>query len=348
MRLETANARIGARRSRLLRREDFHALLAQPTVEGQAEVLRGLAPELEIPWVNASITAIEAALRAHQSKEESEILAAVAGSRARALLRAWLGLEEADAVKAVARALLFGGQLDESTAAAPATPGLESEVVRAALSAHSVEKAMAILAESGSSVAQAAADAWAPFADHPERVRSGLPALELAADRAAFARAFRVARGSAEDAGLLREHLEDLVDVRNARTVLLGVGHPQEPAGDGSDEGPFLPGGRRLSMDDLRTFARLEAPRRREALSERLKVPALALGSAALAEVTLEAALSARLRRKARLLPLSLAVPLAYLADRSLEMRRLALTFRGAALGLPGEELLPLVEGSAP
>jgi hypothetical protein len=37
-------------------------------------------------------------------------------------------------------------------------------------------------------------------------------------------------------------------------------------------------------------------------------------------------------------------VPLAYLAERRAEVRRVALSLRGAQLGLPGDELLSLVE----
>ena len=52
----------------------------------------------------------------------------------------------------------------------------------------------------------------------------------------------------------------------------------------------------------------------------------------------------APLRREARVRPLSLAVPLAYLAERRAEARIVAITLRGAELGLPAEEILEMAE----
>jgi vacuolar-type H+-ATPase subunit C/Vma6 len=62
------------------------------------------------------------------------------------------------------------------------------------------------------------------------------------------------------------------------------------------------------------------------------------------ADRALERAMVAILHQEARRRPLSIAVPLAYLAARREEVRRVALLLRGAALELPGDEILDLAE----
>jgi len=336
MRLDAANARIGARRARLLGGAGLRALLARPSPEAQLAALRANAAGASLPSGALDLPAIETALRERLREEGDEIVAAVEGRRARARLVAWIGLDEAEAVKAIVRGLLLGASPEEVLASAPVTPHLPAPVLRAAAGAASVAEGLEILAASGSAAAKAGGLAWAPWAGHPRGAQAGLVEVELAADRAAFGRAFAAARGLEEDAQLLRAHLADRVDARNARTLLLGVSAPGAS---------FLPGGRRLSPEGLASLAALDPAELRAALANAFRIPAAALAHPALAEVALESVLLRPLRREARNRPLSLAVPLAYLAERRAEVRRAALAIRGTALGLAGDDLLSLVEG---
>ncbi|MFO0584394.1 MAG: V-type ATPase subunit [Anaeromyxobacter sp.] len=314
MRLDLANARLGARRARLLGREGLLALLARGAGER--------AP-----------AAFEAGLRSALRAEAAEVLRWVEGPRARRLLSAWLALDEAEAVKAVVRGLVHGERADAILAAAPATPSLGAAALRAAAAAPSAEQGLALLAAGGGEVAAAALAALREEpASHPSLV-----AVELAADRAALARARAAARGRGEDARVLATHLADRVDARNGATLLL-LGDNPGPAG------ALLDGGRRLGGELLVLLAHAPLAERRAALAARLGVPAASLSSPALADLALERAALAPLLREARARPLSLAVPLAYLALRRAEVRRQALALRARALGLPGDEVLPLLE----
>jgi vacuolar-type H+-ATPase subunit C/Vma6 len=58
----------------------------------------------------------------------------------------------------------------------------------------------------------------------------------------------------------------------------------------------------------------------------------------------LRQALAEVMRREARLDPLSLAVPLAFVLERQAEVRQIRLVLRGAEFGVPADELLALVE----
>lgn len=334
-RLDYANARIGARRGRLLGPAGLRALLARQTSEAMLDGLRAAPIGACLPGAlgagDEALAAVEAALRADARAEALGVLADAEGTRARALLSAFLGLEEAAAVKAVLRGVARGAPIDLTVAAAPAVPALPDAVLRAAAASSTLEAAVAALEAAGSRLAPAVREALGAFAQH------GLLGLELAADRAAFARAGAAARGRSEDARLLSRHLADRVDARNAATLLALSG--TAPAAEW-----YVPGGRRLGAEEFRRLAGAPAPAVHAAVAAAFPGSAARLARPWSAELALEAALLAPLRREARLRPLSLAVPLAYLLARRAEVRRVALVLRGAALGLPGDELLELAE----
>lgn len=339
-RLDYANARIGAKRARLLGADGFRDLLTRATLEARIEALRHTAAGAALP--TGALTAagadpggalgpVEAALREALRRDEARLLADAEGRRAQALLAAVLGVEEAAAVKAIVRGVAHGATPERTLAAALPAPGLPAARLREAASATTVEGALGVLGATGSPVAIAAQGALAL------RARQGLLPLEIAADRAAFARAGAVARGAGEDAALVRAHLEDRVDARNAATLVALAGAP--PGADA-----FVPGGRRLPEAAFRALAGADPPALRAALASRFRGDAAGLGSPWSADRALERAVLAPLRRAARARPLSIAVPIAYLLERRAEVRRIALLLRGAALGVPGEELLDLVE----
>jgi len=341
-RLDYANARIGARRARLLGPQAFRDLLAHPTLDARIAMLRETPAGAMLAGQAAAgagaggdpaagVAPIEAALRLALARDEARLVADAEGRRARALIAAVLGVEEAASLKAVVRGVAHGATPERILAAALPAPGLPPERLREAAAAATVERALAVLAAGGSEVAVAALGALALRAKH------GLLPLEIAADRAAFARARAVARGPGEDAALVRAHLEDRVDARNAATLLALAGAP--PGADA-----FVPGGRRLPEDAFRALAGADPPAVRAGLAARFRGGAAGLASPWSADRALERAVLAPLRRAARERPLSIAVPLAYLLERRAEVRRISLALRGTAIGVPADELLDLVE----
>jgi V/A-type H+-transporting ATPase subunit C len=161
--------------------------------------------------------------------------------------------------------------------------------------------------------------------------------LELAVDRAAFDTALRAGRGRGEDREILRRYVRRRIDARNAATLLALAG--TRPAADA-----FVAGGRSLAASDFERLAGGPPVAVRARLAAVFGCAEAALATPWSADRAIEEAGLRPLHREARLRPLSLAVPLAYLAERRAEIRRVALLLRGAALGLPGDEILDLVE----
>jgi V/A-type H+-transporting ATPase subunit C len=332
-RLDFVNARLGARRSRLGSAGTLRDLLARPSLESRLELVRGLAAGRAVPPAagDEPLGAAERALRQAVREDALAILAEAEGGRTRRLLAAFLALDEAEAVKVVVRAVARGAPIDETLAAVPPFPGVEEEGLRAAAAASGAADAMAAHAAAGSAVA-AAVRAELPADDSaPDLAR-----VEVAADRLALARARAACRGG-EDAAVLASHLADRVDVRNATTLLL-------VAGTSPGATPWLPGGRRWTEPELERLARAGVGEARAAVAAGFPGTGAALAQPWAMDRALAAALVRRLHREARLRPLSIAVPLAYLAARREEARRLAVVLRGTSVELPGDEILDLVE----
>lgn len=331
-RLDYANARLGARRSRLLGPGALRDLLARPTLEARVELLRELplGADLARPVAGPDpLAAVEAALRDGVRREAVRIVAGAEGARVRRLLAAFFSLGDAGAVKAIARGVAAGARIDRTLAAIPFAPAFPEPLLRSAASVATVEEATALLAPA-SAVARAARDALASGARR-------LVALEIAADRTAFARALAACERPGEDAAVLASHLADRIDARNATTLLALAGEP--PAADG-----WVAGGRRIGEASFRGLAGAPADAVRSAVAHAFGIAAASLALPASADRALEQAVAGALRREARRRPLSIAVPLAYLADRAAEVRRVAVVLRGAEMGLAGDEILDLAE----
>jgi V/A-type H+-transporting ATPase subunit C len=331
-RLDYANARIGGRRSRLAGARALRELLARPSTEARLELVRALAAGAEIPAEPGAdpLAAAERGLRTALRREALALLDDAESRRTRALLRAYLALDEATEVKAILRGVSVGAPFDRTLSAVLGGPASE-EALRVAAAASSLEGAIAALGEAGSPLASALTEAL------PRAAEEGLLPLEIAADRAALQRAMRACRGRREDAAVLARHLADLADARNAATLVALDG--AAPAVE-----PWVPGGRRWDATALDGLTRAGREAARAAIAEAFAIPATALATPWAADRALERACAAALAREARVRPLSIAVPLAYLAARRDEVRRIALALRGAALSLPADELLDLVE----
>jgi V/A-type H+-transporting ATPase subunit C len=336
-RLDFANARTRARSSRLAGARALRELLARPSLPARLELVRALPAGAAVPAEPGAdpVAAAERGLRDGLRREALALVEAAEGRRPRRLLLAFLALDEATAVKAVLRGVARGAALDRTLAAAPPVPALPDEALRVAAASSSLEGALEALAAAGSPVAAAAREAL------PRVAEEGLLPLELAADRAALARAAAACRRGGEDGAVLARHVADRADARNAATLLALAG--ARPAVE-----PWVPGGRRWDEPALALLAGagphppLEAAR--AAVARAFGLAAGDLATPWAADRALARACATALAREARARPLSLAVPLAYLAARREEVRRLALALRGAELGLPAEELLDLVE----
>ena len=332
-RLDFANARARARLAGLAAPRTLRDLLARPTLAARVELVRGLRAGTLVPAEPAAppLAAVERALREGLRREALGLVADAEGRRARRLLRAWLALDEAAAVKAILRGVARGATIDRTLAAAPPVPGLPEEAIRSAAAASSVEEAVDALAAAGSALA-------APVREALPRLREeGLLPLEVAADRAAFARASSACRRAGEDGAVLARHVADRADARNAATLLALAG--AAPAAE-----PWVPQGRRWSEAALSALARAGLDAARAAVARGFALRPEALLRPWAADRALDRACAAVLAREARTRPLSIAVPLAYLVGRREEIRRVALALRGTELGLPAEEMLELVE----
>lgn len=332
-RLDFANARARARLAGLAAPRTLRDLLARPTLASRLELVRALPAGAEVPGEPASVplASVERGLREGLRREALALVEDAEGKRARRLLLAWLDLDEAAAVKVILRGVARGSAIDRTLAAAPPVPGLPEEAVRLAASASSVEGAVDALAAAGSALAAPVREALPRLQDE------GLLPLEVAADRAAFARAFAACRHGGEDGAVLARHLADRADARNAATLLALAG--AVPTSD-----PWVPGGRRWDGPALSALAKAGVDAARAAVARAFGLRPAALLLPWTADRALERACSASLAREARARPLSIAVTLAYLVARREEIRRLALALRGAELGLPPEEMLDLVE----
>lgn len=327
--LDYLNARLRARRSRLLRDEDLRELLTRPTPEERLELLARAHPGEPVA---RDLGAAEAQLAASLREEAARIVAEAEGAAAQRALAAVLAADDAAVVKAVLRAVFAGGSVEHAVAVAPPSPTLQPETLRALALARAPDGVVAALAAAAHPLAAALRAALA--APGPR----ALARLELAADAAALGAA-RASSGSGEDGAVVREHVALRIDVRNAETLLVLAGGDSAPLDDG-----FLPGGTRFDATRFRGLA----TGRREAAHAAVAAAFPGVGPALARPWTAERALArvvtAGLRRAARDRPLSVAVPLLYLAERRAELRRIRVVLRGAALGLPGDDLLALAE----
>jgi V/A-type H+-transporting ATPase subunit C len=331
-RLDLVNARVGARRSRLIGGDALRELLVRPTLAARVELLvrRGRLAGLPADREEAALPAVEAALRAGVRADERKLLAEVEGVQARALLAAALGVQEAQALKILLRGTAYGVAPERLVAIAPATEALPEAALGLLARASSPDDLVDRLAAEESPYARPLRVALL------ERDRAGLLPAELAIDRVAHGRVAAAARGG-EDAAVLRDWLAGRADFRNAQTLLaMGEAVPSRDL--------FLPGGRRMPAEYFGRLSRGSAAARRAAVAALLSCDPGQLVDPASVDRLLERAAVRELTRAARRSPLSLAVPLAWIEARREEVRRIAVVLRGAELGLAGEVILDLVE----
>jgi V/A-type H+-transporting ATPase subunit C len=337
-RLDEVNARVAARRGRLLGAETLRELAALPDLAARAARLRAAAAGARVPPPSPAapdLAAVEAALREGVRRESAFLLARAEGRAARAALAAVVELDAAEAVKVCLRGVAAGAAPADVLAAAPPTPALPEPALATLAAAPSLAALAARLVAwvEGPGRPSVLAGALAgALARHPG---GGLLPLEAAVDAAAFTEARAAARGPGEDRRALAAHLADRADARNAAVLLL--------AGDTLPaEEVFADGGGRLARVRLAGLAGAGPAARRAAAAAAFPEAADALADPFRADRAREEAVLARARRRARAAPHSVAVPIAHLLARRAEVRRVALVLRGAGAGLDPASVLAL------
>ncbi len=343
-RCDNVNARIGAKRSRLLGAGGLREVLSRPHLAARVELLyqSDYGRAMHAAWAPGRdpLGVADAGMRARLVQETRTIEAVIEGRRQRSLFRAFLLFEDAANLKTVFRGLALSTPLDRVLALTLPTPSLDENGLRALASRPDVPAAVA----ASRSLAPDFYDALE--AALPTRGREGGPLhFDVAIDRAAVAAASRAAKAHAEDAALLAEYLHLRTDLCNAATLIkMDASHA---AGEF-----FLEGGAALPESE---YLRIAAIRPASALRQAVVLWArrhVGKGLSGLVEQggplsvdtwVLRAA-EDRMRREARARPLSLAVPLSFVLDLRAEVRRIRLALLGSGFGLPAAEMVEMLE----
>jgi V/A-type H+-transporting ATPase subunit C len=342
-RADYANARVRARRGRLLGPKGITKLLAQPGLAARLEHLKqtDYGPQLATHLAREPdpLRAAERGLRMQLVEDLLAIDRFLDGERARGLFRSVLAFEDGWNLKTVLRGITRGEPPERTFLLLAPTPELDEAALGELVRQRDVKAVLDLLTTWRSPYASSLGRAFESFRTHRE-----LFLLEVALDQHLFAGALRAARGDGEDGRMLLGFLEAQIDLANASTLLKRT--------DGARSAElFIPGGRLVSLKRFQKLATLRDGELREALA-RLGRLHLDLRLAAMGERTdpfaadqlLQRALRQAMRREAGVHPLSLAVPLSFVLERRAEVQRIRLVLRGAEFGVPGEELLALVE----
>ena len=335
---DLANPRALARRARLLGPRGAAALAGRT----EAEALAGL--EAAAPWGAAwrravdhgedPLAAADAVLVAAAAAAARDAERLLAG-RALAAFRAALLLDAAAELKAVLRGVAAGEPADRATARALPLPGLSAIALRAVATAP-LDRAPEVLATAGSPLA-------APLraAVEAKGAEPGLQHFEAALDRATAALALHAAAGRGPDAAVARRAIALRADHANA-ALLLALGATPLAAEwlvpGAVPAAVWLRAGAAPAGDRPEAVARALGGRRGPPAPEELVDPARA-------EAVLAALRDRAIAREARAEPLTVAVPLAWVAAARAEARLVRLALRGAAFGLAPGDLLDLLEG---
>lgn len=333
-----ANARAAARRAGLLGDRGVRELLARPRTGDRLAALADGAWRRAVPAISAdAVDAVVRGLAEDVAREAREVLSFL-GARPRRRVAALLRLEDAAVLEAILRGLFVHAPRSRIVAGAWPSPGLAPALVAELAALPAPERAPELLAERGSPLAGAAAAAVEASADEPRLVR-----MAVALQRRVVEDASAEVAGHGEDARIARAVLAGHVDGRNA-TTLLSVDDPDHAAA------LLLPGGTH-PVEALRAVAAGSMVDRRAAVAAWLaprpggaRLDPAALADPALASQALARVRHRALQRAARASPFSIAVPLALVADRRVEARRIAVVLLGAEHGLPADVLLDLVE----
>jgi V/A-type H+-transporting ATPase subunit C len=340
-RCDYANARVGGMRGRLLGPKGITELLAQPGLAARLEYLKktDYGPSLAAHLAREPdpLRGAERGLRARLLDDLVGIDRFLRGERVRGLFRAVLAFEDGWNLKTILRGITREEPPERLFQLLAPTPELDDAALGEMVRQEEVKAVLDLLVSWRSRYAAPLERAFAAYRAHRE-----LFLLELALDQFLFAHARQSARGDGEDGRVLLGFLEAQIDLVNAATLLM------HRDGAGSEE-LFIPGGRVLGAKRFRQLSTLRERELRESLAQLggLHLDTLAGMERAdpfKVDELLQQALRQAMRREARVHPLSLAVPLAFVLERRAELQRIRLVLRGAEFGVPADELLALVE----
>jgi V/A-type H+-transporting ATPase subunit C len=334
-----ANARVRAMEGRLLGRKGILELLARPDLSARlaslAQTDYGEAIAAHLKRTPDPLQGAERGLRARLMDDLTRIDRFLRGERVQSLFRAMLAFEDGWNLKTILRGIARRERPERLFLLLAPTPALDDPALQELSRQTEVKAALDLLATW-----------WSPYAPP---LREAFPAylrrrevlfLEVALDRFLFARALEAARRDGEDGRLFQAFLDAQIDLINVGTLLKGGGGEF-----------FIPGGRLMSANRFREYATLGAQGLRETLGREGPLalaagllPLEELGDPSAVDQLLHRILRERIRREARIHPLSLAVPLAFILERQAEVRRIRLVLRATEFGLPAEELLDRIE----
>jgi V/A-type H+/Na+-transporting ATPase subunit C len=338
-----ANARVRAMRGRLLGPKGITELLAQPDLAARLDYLKktdyGEAVAAHLMREPDALSGAERGLRRRLIDDLLQIDRFLRGDRVRSLFRAVLALEDGWNIKTVLRGITQGEPPERTFPLLAPTPELDDPALEEMVRQKDAKAVVDLLATWNSPYAATLTQAFAGYAPHQE-----LFLLEVALDQFLYAQALDAARGDGEDGRILTRFLETQIDVANTGTLL-------KRADGGRCDDLFIRGGLFMTLKRFQEFALLRERNLREAmvgLGGLHLDPRLATMEERADPFTVDQILHQVLReamqREARVNPLSLAVPLSFVLERRAEVQRIRLVLRGAEFGVPGDELVALLE----
>lgn len=329
------NARVRAMRSRLLTPAQMEELLGTPTLPA---FLQGLATtpyggDLQEALARyRDVRAVDDALARNLQRTTSKILE-FADGRPRALIEVLVLRWDLSNLRVIVRGKHAGRPPDEVMGALLPAGTLGEIVLREMAGYPDMGPLAGTLETLEHPFAVPMAEGVAAYAASRD-----LTALEMRLDRAYVERGMRVAHGRGGDAAVLREILQDEIDIANIKTALRLAS-----AGDLAEEQRlryYIHGGTILPPD---LFLALSAPATQAKAWMKLRMsgfqvhelPASLVDFERETDIAAARALAAHYRRD----PLGLDIVVGYMAMKSTEVANLRLIARGKFLGLPREVL---------
>lgn len=340
------NSRVRGLRGRLLKSQDYEALIQAESPAQAAERLRSTAYGADMEAALARFGSIEEAFPAALKSSLSDsfkLLWKLAPEGARPFLKAVLSIWEAFDLKAIIRGISRGVRSDDIRDVLIPAGELDTAALNTLLSSRNVEDLASFLRTWGSTYARPVSKGLPAF------LKNGRTAeMEIALDRHSGEELLSALEGEWLDARIMRGWTAMRIDFINITTLVKISGESYTAEGAGEF---FVKGGKALRKSE---FIRLSSLTTREELFEALRgviaEPAIkgVLDSSdprdpALLEEAAEKALERRLAGIAVSEPLSIALGAAYIHMKVRETRNLRLIYRGKLFGMPEDEVRKLI-----
>jgi V/A-type H+-transporting ATPase subunit C len=338
------NARVRSMRGALLRKADYEPLMRLASAEALAEKLKATryGPFIEAASLRYAdpLEALSAALLSSLSASLGQLWK-TAPEGTRPLLKAVLSNWEVFDLKTIVRGLSRGVKREEIKAALIPAGEFDVAALTTLLSSKDVFDLVGFLDTWGSPYSAVLRQGLREYQRNGRVIE-----MELSADLLTNRLFMEALSTGFFDGRVMRDWLALRADLQNALTLfkIAGEGYTSEGA-----SGFFIEGGYRLRRPE---FVRLSGLKVKEELMAALKetggsvvggVLETADADTALMEEAAEDAIKERLRTLSIIDPLSIALPASYIYMKVREVKNLRLLSRGAAFGIPLEELRRLL-----